>query len=297
MAGHEVSVSRGALSGASKTDGGTTYYEWNFVVTVDGEVGIWTVWADTDKSADEPTLRDNARTELLADPGAFFGQSLNPDTSGEATGIAGGDTSSDPNATTESETATEGTTLAVGDGSGTDDPAASSVADNSAGSSDSGTADTGSGDSGSTDTGTGTGDTGNTDIGTTDTTGTGIPGGGTVGTDNPEGSDEGPSRGSGSTHGKHSSSDGAGRHAAPSGSGLQGSTGDQEYAGGGYGWSNLGAPRSASGPGAAPSTGTLAGLSRTQLVGALVVLVIATLVIGALRGLRGSSGYQASAAS
>jgi hypothetical protein len=49
----------------------TTFYGWTFSVTVNGQVGVYTVWIDS--KTDEAAAADDAAADLEADPGSLGG--------------------------------------------------------------------------------------------------------------------------------------------------------------------------------------------------------------------------------
>ncbi len=45
---HDVTINApGVMTGASMTKWGITFYQWNWLVTVDGRVWVYSDWADT----------------------------------------------------------------------------------------------------------------------------------------------------------------------------------------------------------------------------------------------------------
>jgi hypothetical protein len=57
----------------------TTFYGWTFSVTVNGQVGVYTVWIDS--NTDENAAENDAIDDLQNDPGALGGISENDPTS------------------------------------------------------------------------------------------------------------------------------------------------------------------------------------------------------------------------
>ena len=62
---HDVTINApGAMTGASFTKWGITFYQWGWLVTVDGQVWVYTDWVDTNNPADEPALEDNVIDQI-----------------------------------------------------------------------------------------------------------------------------------------------------------------------------------------------------------------------------------------
>ena len=249
MPGHEVSIRPGYQAGRSVVMDGTTFYEWNYLVTVDGEVGIYTDLVDFNDPGEEPDERDSIRAELEGDPSGLWRQSVDP-VAGEPEGIAQNDSPADAGGATAQNESSDDFWASVLEDLNAGDPYAEdqqSTADDGSGSQsgdddDDGGGDTGSGDDaggycgGGDDDGghSGGGDDGN--------------GGGDNSSDDPDGGDdESPGLGRHSHHGSRSD---RGRDV---GSQLGGHTtgydGDPDSGGGGWGWSHFGSPRADDGDG------------------------------------------------
>jgi len=318
MPGHDVSVRPGWQTGKSEVRDGTTFYEWNYIVEVDGEVGIYNDWVDTNDPGEEPGLRDSLRGQLEDDASGFWQQSIDPNAD-VIGGIAQNDSQADAGATADGQSSDD-FWASVEAELGSDDPSAqdtpSAVSDDSGSQSGGGGDDDGGGDD-SGDTGSGDddggycggGDDGGGDSSGGTSGGDDGNGGGDNSSDNPDGGDdEGPGPGPHSHHGSrshggrvigsqlgghttgydgdpdsvvggwgwshfgspraddgdgggdegpslgsHSGDGGSGHGGASKGRGQLGSVDDQQYLGGGYGWTTLGAPRAL--PGSAGSSG------------------------------------------
>jgi hypothetical protein len=59
-----VSVINGQPTGSSFNYGGTTFYQWNFTVDVNGQIYIVTEYFDTNDSADEPGLAEDVIEDI-----------------------------------------------------------------------------------------------------------------------------------------------------------------------------------------------------------------------------------------
>jgi len=130
---------------------GTTFYEWNYLVTVDGEVGIYTDLVDFNDPGEEPDERDSIRAELEGDPSGLWRQSVDP-VAGEPEGIAQNDSPADAGGATAQNESSDDFWASVLEDLNAGDPYAEdqqSTADDGSGSQsgdDDGGGDTGSGD-------------------------------------------------------------------------------------------------------------------------------------------------------
>jgi hypothetical protein len=76
-----VTIINGGPTGATEDVNGQTYYYWAFTVNVNGQVGVFGFWADTNDPAALPIFEQGVIDQLQQNPGLLGGisQSDNPD--------------------------------------------------------------------------------------------------------------------------------------------------------------------------------------------------------------------------
>jgi hypothetical protein len=102
-----VSVINGQPTGSSFDYDGTTFYQWNFTVEVNGQVYIVTEYFDTNDPADEPSLEQDVIDDI-EDGSVDLGGIAEGDGTGDVPGDGPGDDDGDDDG---------GVAVASGDGS------------------------------------------------------------------------------------------------------------------------------------------------------------------------------------
>jgi hypothetical protein len=89
-----VAIISGGPTGNSFVYDGITFYQWSWTVEVDGQVGIFTEWVDTNDPADAAGLEQGVIDDLEENPGDLGGIAEG-DGTGDDGAVAGGDDAGD----------------------------------------------------------------------------------------------------------------------------------------------------------------------------------------------------------
>jgi hypothetical protein len=90
-----VQIISGGPTGNSFVYDGITFYEWSWTVNVDGQVGIFTEWVDTNDPADAADLEQGVIDDLEENPGDLGGISEGDDAGNDDGALADGDDAGD----------------------------------------------------------------------------------------------------------------------------------------------------------------------------------------------------------